>query len=111
MTRLYDNLISNSLKYNDKGTKILFKIEETMEETKIIIADNGKGIAEDIKDKVFESFVTGNEARTSGEGNGLGMSIVKNIVELHQGKIILNPQPELGYVTEFDIYFRKEKIK
>lgn len=109
MTRLYDNLISNILKYNDKGTKILFKIVETTDETKIIIADNGKGISKEIRDKIFEPFVTGNEARTSGEGTGLGMSIVKSIVKIHHGKIILNSQPELGYVTEFDIYFRKEK--
>ncbi|MCI9365087.1 MAG: HAMP domain-containing histidine kinase [Clostridia bacterium] len=104
IVRLYDNLISNTLKYNKSGTNILFRIEKIETQIKIIIADNGIGISKEIRDSIFEPFVTTNEARTSGEGSGLGMAIAKNIMKLHKGSIVLNDKPENGYVTEFDIY-------
>lgn len=105
--RLYDNLISNILKHNEENTKVLFKIEETEKTVKIIIADSGKGISKEIKENLFEPFVTENKARTSEKGTGLGTAIIRNIIRLHEGKISLNPNPENGYVTEFDIEIKK----
>ena len=103
-TRLYDNLLNNSIKHNEVGTKIIFKIHKNQDRVKISIADNGKGISNKIKDIIFEPFVTGSEARTIGEGTGLGMSIVKTIVDLHGGKIVFNENNIInGYTTQFDI--------
>lgn len=102
--RLYDNLLSNSIKHNAAGTKILFMIHKDKDRVKITIADNGKGISSEIKNMIFEPFITGSEARTIGEGTGLGMSIVKTIVDLHGGKIVFNEKNVMqGYTTQFDI--------
>ena len=106
--RLYDNIISNAINHNDVGTKILFKICNEKENIKIIIADNGVGIPDSIKENLFEPFVIGNEARTQGDGTGIGMTIVRTIVDLHNGKITLNESTIIdGYKTEFDIELRK----
>lgn len=106
--RLYDNLISNAINHNKPGTKILFRISNEKEKTKIIIADNGVGIPESIKETLFEPFVIADEARTQGDGTGLGMSIVRTIIELHNGKIMLNEDNIIkGYKTKFDIELRK----
>ena len=63
----------------------------------IIITDDGIGIPEDIQAQIFEPFFT---TRVKGEGNGLGLSIVRTIIEQHQGKIAFTSQPSK---TEFTI--------
>ncbi|MBO6046290.1 MAG: HAMP domain-containing histidine kinase [Erysipelotrichaceae bacterium] len=103
MIRCFNNLIDNSLKYNEPGTGIYFKV--TQEENHIIInvADDGIGINADIRDRIFEPFVTENNARTPGKGTGLGMTITKTIIELHGGTIHVVNHPTLGKGAEFEI--------
>lgn len=103
--RIYENIINNSIKYNKKGTKIYFKMwkDKTLN---IVIGDNGIGIDKEIKDKLFEPFVTSNKARTSGEGTGLGLAIVKNFVELHDGEIVLVSKTHKTMKTEFLMKFK-----
>jgi signal transduction histidine kinase len=60
----------------------------------ISVADTGTGIAPEIKGRIFEPFFT---TRTSGEGSGMGLAIVKRIVEQHQGRIEV--QTEVGVGT------------
>jgi two-component system osmolarity sensor histidine kinase EnvZ len=52
---------------------------------------------------LFEAFVSGNQARTSGGGSGMGLSIVKRIVQLHGGSVELRQPPENGFSAEFVI--------
>ncbi|MMZ56841.1 Osmolarity sensor protein EnvZ [compost metagenome] len=54
--------------------------------------DNGIGIAEELKEGIFQPFVRGDKART-GEGTGLGLAIAKKAVELHGGKLLLKSEP------------------
>lgn len=98
--RLYDNLIDNILKHNPPGTKILFAISRNQEIIRITFADSGIGVPDDIKDNIFDPFVTSNIARTSGSGTGLGMSISKKIVDIHEGSISLVRTPRKNYNTE-----------
>ncbi|MCH4886389.1 HAMP domain-containing histidine kinase [Acidaminobacter sp. JC074] len=92
--RIYDNIIGNSLKYNDKGAKIFFSIKEVGSHVVITLGDNGVGIEKAIREKVFEAFIIGNDARTTGSGTGLGMAIVKKIVDLHDGQVGLLKEDE-----------------
>lgn len=103
--RIYENIINNSIKYNKKGTKIYFKMwkDKTLN---IVIGDDGIGIDKEIKDRLFEPFVTSNKARTSGEGTGLGLAIVKNFVELHDGEIVLVSKTHRKMKTEFLMKFK-----
>lgn len=104
--RVYDNLISNTMKYNKAGVTIYFQITTDKNYVYITIGDNGIGVADNIKNTIFDAFVTSNEARTSGKGCGLGMAIVKRLVELNAGNIELkNSKGKLK--TEFLVKFRK----
>lgn len=98
--KMYNNLISNSLKYTQiKGNiKVLISQLEASKVT-VVIADNGVGInAKDI-DHIFDRFYQGRDHVHS--GYGLGLSIVKSIVELHQGSIKVESEKGIG--TEFII--------
>ena len=77
------------MKYNKSGVTIYFKITYDKTHVYLRIGDNGIGVADNIKDTIFNAFVTSNEARTSGNGCGLGMAIVKRLVELNDGSIEL----------------------
>lgn len=103
LRRLFENLTGNALKYNPRGTTLFFSLRETPDTIRLTIADNGVGIPPAIADTLFEPFVIGNQARTTGCGTGLGMAIVKRIIELHHGAIRLVLPPQEGYKTEFEI--------
>lgn len=107
MHRLFENLLNNSLKYNTSGTTIYFSIKIKKQGIIICIADNGVGIDKTMEKNLFEPFVTSNEARISGAGTGLGMSISKKIVELHHGTIVLS-QNKSNNKTEFIITLPKK---
>ena len=105
--RVYDNLINNAIKYNKEGTKIYFSIVENKNDVNIFIGDDGCGISKKLSKTLFEPFVTGDDARTSGSGLGLGMSIVKSIVLLHGGNIKLISKKKKNLKTEFRINLKK----
>ncbi len=98
LNQVWTNLIHNSIQAMDlKGTLTITARNEG-EYVTVSIADTGCGIEPDIKDKVFEPFFT---TKKQGEGSGLGLDIVKRIVEKHNG--IITFTSELGQGTEFII--------
>lgn len=101
--RSFANLLNNALQHNKSGTTIYVKVKREPTSVVITIADNGKGICEQLRPQVFEPFVTGDTARSTGSGTGLGLAIVKKIVEIHRGKIQLKVPPQEPYATEFEI--------
>lgn len=105
LERSIGNLITNSLKYNNKGTTLFIGLKENKNDIEIIIKDNGIGINEELKEIVFEEFARGDIARESSGGSGLGLAITKKIIELHKGKIILTSKEGQG--SEFKIIFPK----
>jgi len=83
------NIIDNAFKYG--ATKVTIKGTEFQDYVKISVMDNGPGIPEDMKDKIFEPF----ERLSSKRGSGLGLAIVKMIVQLHGGEVwVENNVPE-----------------
>lgn len=108
ITRLFNNIIDNSVKYNKKGTTIYFYMSETANEIVVTLGDNGKGIAKNVRDNIFKPFVVGDEARTNKTGTGLGLSIAKSVVNLHKGEINLVYPPEKPYSVQIKITFPKE---
>ncbi len=101
LKRVFDNIISNSLKHNNKNLKILFKVEKFDDEVKVTIADNGRGIPSDMYEEIFRPFIVGEKSRTK-KGSGLGLAISKKIITSHKGSIKL-VSPRENYKTEFEI--------
>lgn len=102
--RVLENLVNNGATYNPPGTRILAYLRKEGDWLRISVADDGRGIPEEMREKLFEPFVTGDEARTGKHGSGLGLAITKKIVLLHEGTIQVAADPLPGWRTEFRIY-------
>ena len=104
LQQLFQNLISNAIKYNDKENGIIEidYTEEDEETYKFLVRDNGIGIDQKHLKDIFKIFHAVNKSKDS---TGIGLSIVKKIVELHKGEIYV--ESELGKGTTF--YFTLKK--
>ena len=80
------NLLDNSISFSDENKKIEIEVEETSNNLVILIKDEGPGFSETSPQKIFKRFYS-NRPQSFGKHSGLGLNIVKNIVELHEGRI------------------------
>ena len=104
--RIILNLISNSLKYGSEDDSIWVNIYDEYENIKIIFKDDGPGIPKEKCEDMFERFIQVDKSLNRNcEGSGLGLSLVKSLVELHDGNIKLNSDKGLG--CEFTIIIPK----
>ncbi len=100
--RIMLNLLSNSIKFTERGGEIEVNIYNKEGKVKISVKDNGIGIPEDKLEMIFDRFgQVENSLRRRTEGSGIGLSLVKSLVELHEGTISV--QSEFGRGTEFVI--------
>lgn len=104
--RVITNIIENAIKYNDEGTRIKIEIRNVGKFLVIEIADNGRGISEGLREKIFDPFVRGDESRRTDGGSGLGLAIAKKIVDSHEGEISLISRRD-NYKTIFNIRLHK----
>jgi signal transduction histidine kinase len=106
--RVVSNLISNAIKFSPVGETIHLKCISEASHVQISVADHGIGIPDEIKDKVFNMFTEAKRSGTIGEKSfGLGLSICKQIIEKHHGKIWFESKPGNG--TTFYIKLPKPK--
>lgn len=102
------NLLTNAIKYNRDGGEIEFKIAKEDVFALVQISDNGIGIEEELLDRIFERFYVVDHSRSKKiSSTGLGLSIVKHIVEAHGGRIEVTS--EIGKGSTFTIYLPLEK--
>lgn len=114
---IFINLLSNAAKFTPEGGNVLFSVEcmkETDEEIfdRLIVKDDGHGISRKFLPKIYEPFAQERNRQTAGiGGSGLGLSIVKRLIDLMHGKIEV--QSRLGAGTEFTVYLtlRKSDIR
>ena len=95
------NLIDNSIKFTEPGGNITIRLTNCEDGIRLVVKDNGIGIDEQTRERIFDKFYQGDASRT-GIGNGLGLSIVKRIVDLCSGQIEV--QSELNIGSEFNIW-------
>lgn len=96
LEQVFVNLLTNAMKYGRQG-KINFCISQNADQVEISVADQGIGICESDKDRIFQQFeraVTSSEA----SGLGLGLYIVKQIITAHQGEIRVESEPGKGSI-------------
>ncbi len=98
LNQVWTNLIHNALQaMNEKGILQIDLVKQT-EQIIISITDSGTGIPADIQPKIFEPFFT---TKPAGEGSGLGLDIVKKIIDKHEGKIKVKSKPGQTTFTIF----------
>ena len=101
LTTLLSNLIENAEKYSPPGSIIEVRLESTNENAILNVKDQGNGIPHKEQQKIFEKFYRiGNEDTRKTKGTGLGLYIVKHVMELHKGKIRIRSNQPAGSVFE-----------
>jgi two-component system, sensor histidine kinase and response regulator len=109
MEIIFNNLISNAVKYNKFGGKVDITIDSSDTDAIMIFSDTGIGITKTDSENLFTEFVRiKNEKTRNISGSGLGLSIVKKIVELYHGTIKVESTPDVG--TTFTIRLPKKPI-
>lgn len=98
LTQMIYNVLENAILHTPEKTEITISLKPVHDRLELIVADNGPGIHETYRQKVFQRFYRLEQSRTTA-GNGLGLSIVAAIADLHQGKIqLLDNNPGLKII-------------
>jgi signal transduction histidine kinase len=100
------NLLDNAIKFSNEGGKISVRLSDAGDHIIAEIADNGIGMNEETKKHLFDKFYQGDKSRSS-EGSGLGLPLVKRIVELSGGAI--HVKSELGIGSVFTVELPKNR--
>lgn len=106
LEKVWENLLSNALKYTEIGGAIEVVLTEQPDHVTVLIQDNGIGIDEEGLERIFDRFYRADDSRTQETGGtGLGLSIVMQVVKLHGGTI--NAVSRKGQGTTFTVVFPK----
>ncbi len=103
LTQVLVNLLSNASKFSPMGGKIELNITQDPEWVMIAVLDSGPGLPTDRYADVFKRFVTANQSHDTQYGIGLGLSVVKSIVEMHGGQVGAENLPKGGAKVWFTI--------
>lgn len=95
------NLIGNAIDYTDEGGRIDVRVSRAGDGVRYLVKDTGRGIPEDEIEYIFDPFWQA--ARRGEEGAGLGLSIVKGIVDAHEGRISVESEPGKGSTFSFTV--------
>lgn len=106
---LFQNLLSNAIKYTDCGGKVTLKINKGKNDILITVTDTGMGIPKDARDKIFTRFFRADNAKTKdAEGTGLGLYILKAIIDQMNGRIWFESKISKG--TTFYVSLPREEV-
>jgi two-component system, OmpR family, sensor histidine kinase SenX3 len=98
-------LLDNALKYSRPGTPITIQARSTGAAIQLSVTDSGPGLSADEQRKIFEKFYRGESVRAKLPGTGMGLNIVKDIVNAHSGTIQVESTPNVGttFVIELPV--------
>ncbi len=102
LAQVVGNLLSNAIKYTPAGGRVAVTAGMEGQEVWICVADNGPGIALDEQQRVFEPFYRSQRDRRFPQGLGLGLTIARDLVLAHEGRLTLDSQPPAG--SRFTVY-------
>ena len=112
LKRVINNIVSNSVKYLDKRRGILMiRLIDVGDFVQVEIEDNGRGISQKDLPNIFDRFYRADSSRNSSQGgSGIGLSIVKKIIEDHGGKIWATSKEGIGTVMHFVLRKHQEVL-
>ena len=96
LAQVIGNLLSNAIKYSPAGGTVRVHVELEGDRAVLMVNDQGMGIAEDDRERVFEKFFRSSEASARISGTGLGLAVAREIVETHGGEIRVQSEPGSG---------------
>jgi signal transduction histidine kinase len=105
LSRVIINLVSNAIKFSPAGAQVVIGARKVENKIEVWVQDQGTGIAASEIDKVFERFHQASEGRAGGNasGTGLGLTICREFIRLHGGKIWVESQPGKGSKFTFSL--------
>ena len=103
LQRAVANLIDNALDFSPSGGRVTIELVASARSCDIVVRDTGPGIPEYAEDKVFEKFYSLARPATAKKSTGLGLSFVKEIAELHHGRVTLKNAPAGGAVATLSL--------
>ena len=109
LQQVWINLLSNAIKFSTENGKIVVRLYQVESMVKVKIIDNGIGMDEKVQKRIFEKFYKADTAH-SFEGNGLGLSLVKRIIDLCNGNIYLKSNPGKGTTFTVELPLEKENM-
>lgn len=111
MEKVIYNLLSNAFKFTSKGGKITLAVEQkdNSDFIEIKVKDNGIGIPDNRKKKIFKNFFQLDDRGSANLGSGIGLALSKSIVELHHGEIKVQTEEDPNFNTIFTIQLKKGK--
>ena len=105
------NILDNAIKYTPKDSMITITTEKQKDKAIISIADNGAGIPDELKERVFDMFYTGaNKLADSRRSIGLGLALCKSIISVHGGEIFVKDNVPSGAIFTFTLPIGEIKI-
>lgn len=107
LKQIFINLISNALKFTKSNGKAFVKMYRNNQNIIVEVEDNGIGIKEEDLPFIFERLYRGDKSRNEIEGSGIGLTIVKNIIQLHSGSMEVESKEGKG--TKFKITLKRER--
>ncbi|MDO8426358.1 MAG: HAMP domain-containing sensor histidine kinase, partial [Deltaproteobacteria bacterium] len=105
LTEVFTNIVENAIKYNKPQGSVNIDVSENPEQAAVTVEDTGIGIPEGEKEKIFDRFYRIDASRGVTVGSGLGLSIVRTIIEAHGGTVEV--KSELGKGTAFTVTLPK----
>ena len=105
---LINNILENAVKYSPVGAAVQVQLYQQSNRIFFIVADQGVGIADSERQKIFQKFYrSGNELTRQNKGTGLGLFIVEQVAKNHQAKVVVSNNQPKG--TIFEIIFNLEQ--
>lgn len=96
LDRLVSNLLENAVKYTPHKGKVGLQVGRSGKVVHIAVSDTGIGISPESLPRIFEEFYRAKNAKEAGDGTGLGLSLVKHIVDRYRGEIDVQSRPGEG---------------
>lgn len=104
MKRVFNNLVSNAIKYTNNNTDVTVSYENVGGMHRISVQDHGIGIPAEEQDRVFAGFYRASNAVKSGEkGTGMGLYLVKKTVEQHGGRVLITSEQDIGTTVTVEL--------
>ncbi len=98
------NIVDNAIKYTQKGSNIVISTKKQGDRAVVSIADDGPGLSDEMKERIFDMFYTGNnQIADSRRSLGLGLSLCKSIIHAHNGEIMVSDNVPHGTIFTFTL--------